>query len=315
MNGGPQREQDRELISTLVTNIQGYSVHDGPGIRTTVFLKGCPLSCRWCANPECISPEPQLAFTESLCTRCAACATVCRQEAIGFDASGLPRIDRARCIGCGECALICTYKALVIQGKRMSVEEVFEAVRSDRLFYEASGGGVTVTGGEPLMQPEFVRALFEKLRDDAIHTCIETSGCVASSALLEVLPVTDYVLFDLKLLDSAAHRKFTGRPNELVLANARLVVDSQKEFLFRMPLIPGVNDSSENIRETADFLRALGKRAARIELMPYHRLGEGKYTSIGRRYRLHGMPPMDSGQVERVKQAFESAGIRCSVSS
>jgi pyruvate formate lyase activating enzyme len=303
------------MLSALVTNIQGYSIHDGPGIRTTVFLKGCVLSCRWCANPESISCKPELGFLKSLCTRCAACVTACPRQAVTHGAAGFPHVDRARCVGCGECVSACTHKARVIYGEMMSVGEVVRLVSADKLFYDSSGGGVTVTGGEPLMQHEFVRAVFNELHGDGIHTCIETCGCVDRTALLEVLPVTDYVLFDLKVMNTASHRKHTGKSNEPILANARLVADSQVEFLFRMPVIPGVNDSAENVAETASFLKALGKRAERIELMPYHRLGESKYAAIGRRYPLHGLSPMDSQDVEPVKQAFEMNGILCTVST
>jgi pyruvate formate lyase activating enzyme len=196
----------------------------------------------------------------------------------------------------------------------MSVDEVFDAVVADRIFYESSGGGVTVTGGEPLMEPRFVRALLEKLQADGIHTCVETSGCVDSSVFLDVLSVSDYVLFDLKLMDSTTHCRFTGRSNESVLANAAILAAGRAEFLFRMPLIPGVNDDPGNIRETADFLKGLGKKAERIELMPYHRLGESKYASIGRRYRLHDFPPLEPPQAEAARLEFERNGIACTVS-
>ncbi len=303
------------MLSALVTNIQGYSIHDGPGIRTSVFLKGCALACRWCANPECISSKPELGFLKSLCVRCAACVTACPEQAVTHDGAGFPQTDRTRCTGCGECVSACTHKARVIYGRMMSVEEVLRLVSADKLFYESSGGGVTVTGGEPLMWHEFVRALFNKLHDDGIHTCIETCGCVEQAALLDVLPVTDYVLFDLKVMNPVAHRKHTGKSNELILSNARLVASSQAEFLFRMPVIPGVNDSEDNVAETASFLKTLGERAERIELMPYHRLGESKYAAIGRRYPLHGLQPMDLQDVEPVKRAFEMNGIQCTVST
>jgi pyruvate formate lyase activating enzyme len=303
------------VMYALVTNIQGYSIHDGPGIRTTVFLKGCGLACRWCANPECISPGPEVGFIKTLCTRCGACVGVCQHEALDLDAKGTPRIARMRCVGCGQCARVCAYKALVVHGKQMSVDEVFDAVSADKMFYGPSGGGVTVSGGEPLLQPRFVRELFDKCREAGIHTCIETSGCAAPSALAEVLPSTDHVLADLKLIDSLKHRQFTGQPNDLILSNARVVVESNVEFLFRMPLISGINDTPENIRETGAFLKSLGSRAERIELMPYHRLGESKYIALNKRYRLHGLPPIDPVQVEAVRQAFEKNGILCSVST
>jgi pyruvate formate lyase activating enzyme len=302
-------------LLALVTNIQGYSVHDGPGIRTTVFLKGCPLACRWCANPECISPRAELGFLEALCVRCGECLSSCPNGAISGDATGLPVIDRSCCTGCGECVTACTRKARVIHGKAMTVDEVLDAVVADTLFYDSSGGGVTVSGGEPLMHARFVRCLFEKLHAQNIQTCLETSGHADVSTFLEVLQVTDYVLFDLKLMNARDHRRFTGRSNASVLANARLLATSKREFLCRMPLIPGISDTPENIRETAHFLEGLGERAQRIELMPYHRLGESKYASLGKRYHLHGLMPIEPEEVERARIEFERNGIECSVSA
>ena len=197
----------------------------------------------------------------------------------------------------------------------MSVEEVFEAVKADKMFYETSGGGVTASGGEPLRHPEFVRALFERCHEEGIHTCVETSGCAPSPSLLEVLPLTDYVLYDLKHMNADIHREFTGQQNQLILSNAKLVAQSGVDFLFRMPLIPGINDGLENIQATAAFLKGLGKRAERIELMPFHRLGESKYTALDKPYRLHGRSAIEPAQVEAVRQAFEDSGIRCSVST
>jgi len=304
-----------EALMAPVTNIQGYSIHDGPGIRTIVFLKGCNLVCRWCANPECVVPSPEVGFIKSLCTRCGNCTGVCPQEALNFDSEGLPSIGRNRCTGCGKCASVCGYHALLPYGKIMSLEEVFDAVKADKMFYETSGGGVTASGGEPLRHPEFVRALFERCHAEGIHTCIETSGCAPSSALLQVLPFTDYVLHDLKHMNAEIHREFTGQQNHLILSNAKLVVESGVDFLFRMPLIPGVNDNLENIQATAAFLKGLGKKAERIELMPYHRLGESKYLALNKPYRLHGLSAIEPSHVESVRQAFENNGIRCSVST
>ena len=309
----PMGETQDSLIAT-VTNIQGYSIHDGPGIRTVVFLKGCGLACRWCANPECIRPMPEVGFIKSLCTRCGNCMGVCAQQALGYDPEGLPHIDRIRCIACGECTSICSYHALVLHGKQMSVREVFKAVEADKMFYDASGGGVTASGGEPLLHPEFVRTLFELCRAEGIHTCMETSGFANSSALQLLLPLTDYVLYDLKHMNTDIHRNFTGQPNDLILSNAKLVAESGVDFLFRLPLIPGINDSTENIRETAAFLKGLGNNAERIELMPYHRLGESKYIALNKPYRLHGLPAIEPPQVESVRQEFEKNGILCTVS-
>ncbi|MBA7679392.1 Pyruvate formate-lyase 1-activating enzyme [subsurface metagenome] len=196
----------------------------------------------------------------------------------------------------------------------MNVDEVFDAINRDKMFYQASGGGVTVSGGEALLQPQFVCDLFEKCRRAGIHTCMETSGYAAESALRQVLPYTDYILYDLKHLNSDKHRRYTGKPNSLILSNAKIVAASGVETLFRMPLIPGINDDIQNIKETGEFLRGLGNNALHIELMPYHRLGKGKYESLDKEYHLSGVPSPEPDEVESVKKAFEVYDIICLIS-
>lgn len=303
-----------ERITALVTDIQGYSIHDGPGIRTLVFLKGCRLDCHWCSNPECISSRSEVGFIGSLCTKCGECIGVCREGALSAEEGQLPRIDRALCSGCGSCAEACGRKALVVYGKRMSVAEVFGAVERDRMFYESSAGGLTVSGGEPLLQPVFVSALFKRCHEVGIHTCIETSGHAPTPALRQVLPHADHVLFDLKLQDLNEHRRYTGKSNRLIHKNAKLVAESRADVLFRMPLIPRVNDNRQNVQETANFLHALGEGRRALQLMPYHRLGAGKYESLGRPYRLSALVSPKPELVERVRQLFTEGGVKCTVS-
>jgi pyruvate formate lyase activating enzyme len=301
-------------MPNLVTNIQGYSIHDGPGIRTVVFLKVCGLECRWCSNPECISPKPEVGFIKNLCTKCGKCADVCPIGALVYEENKLPRIDYKKCTGCGECSAVCSYKAIVLYGKPMNAEEIFDVVSRDKMFYDTSGGGVTVSGGECLLQPQLVSDLFEKCRQAKIHTCIETSGFAAEAALIQVLPFTDYILYDLKHMNPEKHLRYTGKPNSLILNNVKIAAASGVEMLFRMPLVPGVNDDEQNIKETADFLHGLGGKAQQIELMPYHRLGKGKYESMDKPYLVPDIKSPDSGHVESVKKAFEDNGIVCSVS-
>jgi pyruvate formate lyase activating enzyme len=301
-------------MDTLVTNIQGYSIHDGPGIRTVVFFKGCGLECLWCSNPECISPKPEIGVVKALCTMCGKCAEVCPENAITFKADKPPRINRERCTGCGACSSVCSYQALVLYGKSMNVDEIYNAVARDKMFYDSSGGGVTVSGGEPLLQSQLVYDLFIKCRQAGIHTCIETSGCTAGSSLRQVLPYTDYVLYDLKHMNPDKHSRYTGKPNSRILSNAKIVTESGAETFFRMPLIPGINDEPQNIKDTADFLHSLGKNACRIELMPYHRLGKGKYESLGRKYNLPEVTVPEPEQIESVKNAFEEYGVTCLIS-
>jgi pyruvate formate lyase activating enzyme len=301
-------------MSNLVTNIQGYSIHDGPGIRTVVFFKGCSLECQWCSNPECISPRPEVGFIKALCTKCGKCAEICPDGALVYQSGKFPRIDREQCSGCGACSAVCDYKAIVLYGSSMNAEEIFNAVSRDKIFYDASRGGVTVSGGEALLQPQIVCELFEKCRHASIHTCIETSGYAAGSAWRQVLPYTDYVLYDLKHMNSEKHRQYTGKSNSLILTNAKMVAESSVEILFRMPIIPGINDDLQNIKETADFLHGLGNNVQRIELMPYHRLGKGKYESLDRRFPLSNVPSPEPEHLESIKKAFESSGIGCSIS-
>jgi pyruvate formate lyase activating enzyme len=299
--------------SAVITHIQGFSIHDGPGIRTVVFFKGCPLSCHWCANPECLSAEPQIGYIKTLCTECGVCFDVCPQGAIRKDES-THRIDYSLCNSCGECVDCCSYGALVRYGESRTVEEVWDAVRRDKMFYDSSGGGITASGGEPLLQAAFVRKLFELCRGESIDTCIETCGFASREALLEVLPVTDHFLFDLKIIDPDLHGRYTGRPNTPIHDNARLLVNQGADILFRQPLIPGVNDTDENMDATAAFLSGLGNRNPGLELMPYHRMGLSKYTALGMKYRMNETGPAEKEMVESVQRSYLQRGIRCTIS-
>jgi pyruvate formate lyase activating enzyme len=301
------------MQSAIITNIQNFSIHDGPGIRTAIFFKGCPLSCQWCANPECLSGKPQMGFIENLCADCGKCLDVCTNNAIRRT-EGEHRIDYSRCRSCGNCRDQCYYGALVRYGESMTLAEVWDAVRRDKMFYDESGGGVTVSGGEPLLQPAFIRELFELCRRERINTCIETCGYVEPEALLEVIPVTDHFLFDLKHMDSEAHRKHTGQSNRKILKNAALLAEHRANVLFRQPLIPGVNNSMENIEATARFLTSLGRSAARLEIMPFHRMGQSKYRALHILYTMEGLGAADDEQVETVRKAYIQCGIDCTIS-
>jgi pyruvate formate lyase activating enzyme len=226
---------------------------------------------------------------------------------------GIPLITRQQCTVCGDCVQVCPAEALAIYGKEMTAGEVFAEVRRDEIYYRGSGGGVTVSGGEPLLQPHFVRALFHLCRQVGIHTAVETAGFVRPRVLQALLPLTDYVLYDLKHLKAHAHREYTGRSNDLILRNAAMVVASGIPVQFRMPLIPGLNDTPDNIQETAAFVGKLGATSAHLELLPYHRLGEGKYQALGQPYPLADLRTPKTEQVEAVRRAFEELGVRCSV--
>lgn len=296
----------------IIFNIQKFSLHDGPGIRTTVFMKGCPLHCDWCSNAESMSPKPELGIIRSLCNHCGKCIEACPEKVIRYTADKVIHIDRNNCTACGKCVDVCYPGALTIYGRRVTLDDVFKEVCRDKSFYESGGGGVTVSGGEPLRQAEFVAALFEKCREVDISTCLDTTGHTASEKLEKVLAVTDYVLFDIKHMDRAIHRRFTGQPNDLILENAQVVAASGAEMLCRIPLITGVNDTVANITATARFIKSLGEDIA-VELLPYHRLGAGKYQMLDKRYPGESFATPAPEQVESVKEKFEQLNVQCSI--
>ncbi|MBR3396480.1 MAG: glycyl-radical enzyme activating protein [Lachnospiraceae bacterium] len=298
--------------NALVTNIQGYSIHDGPGIRTVVFLKGCPLRCKWCANPENLEGKLQVGWISKLCTGCGRCAKTCRFNAI-IPGDG-QRINREACTRCGECVDTCFYKALVRYGEEMTAEEVFAKVRRDKMFYDTSGGGVTVSGGEPLVHPEFVTELFTYCRGEQIHTCIETCGCVPQKAFEIAAPVTDLFYFDLKIADPEIHRQYTGTDNEQILSNARYLAGTGANILFRQPLIPGINDTDANIEGVSAFIRSLGRSDLALQLMPYHRMGLSKYAALDKPYELEEIQIMKPEEIEEIRGRYEALGISCSIS-
>lgn len=300
------------MANAVITNIQGYSIHDGPGIRTVVFIKGCPLSCKWCANPENLKPMYEVGWLENLCKHCGRCAKKCSVGAIVPDETR--RIDRVKCTNCGDCVSACFYDALVGYGEEKSSEEVFAKVRRDKMFYETSGGGVTVSGGEPLTRSEFVAELFEMCHKDDIATCVETCGCVPKENMERVLPHTDLFYFDLKIMDPVLHQQYTGMGNELILDNARYLAAEGANILFRQPIIPTVNNTEENVRATAEFIRSLGREDIAIQLMPYHRMGSAKYAALERPYELEGLQIMPMEEVEALCEMYQKLGVSCSVS-
>jgi pyruvate formate lyase activating enzyme len=254
-----------------------------------------------------------MGFIETLCTNCGKCLDICPNDAIRHK-EGEHRIDYFHCISCGNCRDHCYYGALVRYGESMTVAEVWDEVRRDRMFYDHSGGGVTVSGGEPLLWAKFVRELFELSHQERIDTCVETCGFADPEALLEVIPVTDHFLFDLKHMNSDIHRGYTGQSNEQILRNAALVLEHGADVVFRQPLIPGVNDSILNIEATAGFLTGLGKNATRLQIMPYHRMGQSKYQALNVPYITEGIGVADDEHIEAAKKAYIGLGIRCTIS-
>jgi len=295
-----------------VFNIQRYSIHDGAGIRTLVFLKGCPLRCLWCSNPESQKSTPELGFIQSRCVGSegcdAPCVSVCPVEAIRLDGQTKPLIDRDVCNTCGKCAEVCHHDALKVVGREMSVDEVMAEIEKDRPFYRRSGGGITIGGGEPLVQYRFTASLLEAAQEEYLNTAIETCGYAPWDHFEAVLRHVDLLQFDLKHMDPLRHRELTGQSNELILDNLRKVrsVKAPQDVIIRIPIVPGCTDAVENIRAAAEFAAGLG--FGQIELVPYHRLGASKYAQYGMAYHLAGCEPPAEADVARLRKIVRDSG-------
>ncbi len=295
----------------IITEIQRFSVHDGPGIRTTIFFKGCNLRCFWCHNPETHRMEPELQLQLVRCIGCGACFAVCPHEAHQM-VDGQRAFLRERCQACGRCAAECFAEALVLIGRRVEVEEVMAEVRADRPFYANSGGGVTLSGGEPLLQPAFCRALLAACRAEGIHTAIETAADVPWERIEGLLPLLDLVMLDIKTLDDGVHRASTGVSNARILENARRLGATGKPLIVRTPVVPGVNDQVEAIGAIARFAAGL-PGLVRYELLPFHPMAANKYDSLGRSYAARTLPRPAPEAMETLAAAARACGVevRC----
>jgi len=298
----------------LIFNIVRGSLVDGHGIRTTVFLKGCPLRCMWCCNVEGQLTCNEMKVTPEFCNGCGACLKVCPKNAITVTKEGdkaILELDRKLCDSCGRCTDVCYREALQTFGKYYTVDELFNIVKKDAASYRISGGGVTIAGGEATMFPDFTMALIKKCQEEYIHTAIDTCGYTVNEKSLECLKEADLLLYDVKHMDSDMHEKLTGVRNEKILENLRLLNDMRKDIIIRMPLIPGYNDSPENLKATAEFLSGL-KSVERLDLIGYHNYSQKKYQQLGRKY-LMTIPAAEEPYVREIKSFFDQYGLNVQV--
>jgi len=307
-----------------IFDLKRFAVHDGPGVRTTVFLKGCPLRCAWCHSPESQAPHPELLYSAALCIGCAACAAACPH---GLLSAGPTVLDRHRCRACGSCAEVCYSGALRLVGERVGVDDLLERLCRDHLLHASSGGGVTISGGEPALQPEFASALLQGLQSRGQHTAIETAGHVTWPALATLLEHTDLVLFDFKHADAEAHRRLCGVDNSLIIANLQRISGlaagrrdgeaaagsgASPELTVRVPVIPGYNDDTDSLIGLADLLAALPALSG-VELLPYHNLGVPKYSALGRTYDLPELPSLDGASMSAAAELLRLRGLKVSI--
>jgi pyruvate formate lyase activating enzyme len=291
-----------------IFDIKRFAVHDGPGIRTTVFLKGCSLRCRWCHNPESISPQPELMLHPQRCIACGACLTICPVGAHHLTPDGGRTLDRDRCTRCGRCAEACYAEALVMVGRRVSVDDVMAVVREDAKFYEHSGGGVTLSGGEPLTQGAFTTALLAQCQAEGFHTALDTSGHAAWRVLRRVIPHVDLVLYDVKHISPRQHKRYTGASNRLILTNLRRLCEVGVPIEIRMPIIPTLNDAQKTISATARLLGSLPNITG-VRLLPYHRLAGSKYQSLGRENTLPDVAPPSLQHLQQIAEWMRPHGL------
>jgi len=305
----------------VIFNIQRYTLHDGPGLRTELFLKGCPLRCKWCSNPEGWEMLIQPGVYKSKCigiAKCNLCDANCPvNNMFGISGGKVSSFDKERCRNCMECAKACPSEAIKQWGKNMSIDECMEVIRKDKGFYDKSGGGVTVSGGEPLMQSDFVRDFFHACKEEKIHTCCETTLHADWKNIEKILPYTDLIITDIKHMDEQIHKSYTGVSNKLILKNMKMLIDNNKDVILRIPIIPRVNDDMDNIEKTADFILKELKGIIRVlQLLSFMRLGEEKYQSLGIPYPMKGVRvnrKVFQQKVSNLANYLNSRGIHCVV--
>jgi len=300
------------VTTGIIFDIKRYAIHDGPGIRTTVFFKGCTLNCTWCHNPEGIKTEPEVILRSNRCARdCTACISYCPQEALSKTNNKI-KINKSKCDLCGQCSEVCVYEAIEIAGKKMTDSEIMDEVSKDSIFYQDSSGGVTFSGGEPTLQPEFLKALLKKCREKNISTTLDTSGFAPYEIFENIQEDVDIFLYDLKVMDDRKHRKFTGVSNKLILDNLRKLCVNGCKVIARIPLIPGVNDDEKNITETSDFLKSVGK-IQNVNILPFHNSWCEKYMALNQEEPETSFNPISEARQEEIRSSLTGCGFEVKI--
>ncbi len=297
------------MIGTII-NIQKYSLHDGPGIRTTVFLKGCPLRCWWCHNPESQRCEHEIMYFEERCTCCGMCVKKCTQKAISIQNSRVV-IDNGKCNACGICKDLCPNNALEYVGKDITVKELMKELEKDEIFYEESGGGITFSGGDPMVQVDFLNEVLKVCKKNEFHTAVDVSGYGSWENFKKISDKVDLFLFDLKFINNEKHKKYIEASNEVILDNLRRLSEINANIFVRMPIIKDVNDDDEHIDESIKFLSKLN--VLQVNLLPYHKIGVDKYRRLDLEYKLSGMEKPSDKKMNDIALKFKKAGIKVKI--
>jgi pyruvate formate lyase activating enzyme len=299
---------EKKIAKGTIFDISRYAIHDGPGIRATVFFKGCPLRCQWCHNPEGQESKPEIIVKAEKCPAdCEQCLSICPKAAISKNGRSIT-VDREKCDSCGKCKDVCVYEALDIIGREVTVQDVLKEVEKDRIFFDESGGGVTISGGEPLMQPDFLEALLKGFKKRGIRTTVDTSGFASFEILDRISDHVDLFLYDLKLMDPKKHKEYSGVSNEIILENLKRLSEKGKKVIVRIPVIPGVNDDGENMKRIADYLLSL-KNIKQINLLPFHRGGIQKYKRLGKKNLTEFLQPPSNDKMKEIKKIFIDSGF------